>query len=103
MNQGLLNSPWSPRNGEQRLLPHSAHASLTSHDVREALRLAGQGPVSPGRPPEAELDHGGVAFMWMLAGTFVGPTMRTEHAQISWYDGYSLRIAGRSEYRVTND
>ncbi|KAK9103614.1 hypothetical protein Sjap_020868 [Stephania japonica] len=53
-----------------------------SRDVREALRLAGQGPVSPGRSQEAELGHGGVAFDHTSLplpyfGTSLGPTAAT--------------------------
>ncbi|KAK9144799.1 hypothetical protein Sjap_004702 [Stephania japonica] len=47
--------------GEQ-LLPLSAPHLPNVGRRWEALWLAGQGPVSPDRPPEAELGHGGVAL-----------------------------------------
>ncbi|KAK9096388.1 hypothetical protein Sjap_021885 [Stephania japonica] len=58
---GLPSSPCTPREWGSSCSRTSPHTSLTSGDVKEALQLVGQGPVSPGRPLEAELGHGGVA------------------------------------------
>ncbi|KAK9096390.1 hypothetical protein Sjap_021887 [Stephania japonica] len=62
LKHGLPSSPCTLREWGSSCSPTPPHTSLTSGDVREALRLANQGPVSPGKPPKAELGHGRVAL-----------------------------------------